>query len=111
MVEGEAEALQHGHEDADVLPVGGGVSEHAGQPAETLLQRVYVQGHPAVAGLPKKKTNSASSKPVQPSWAEPSCALTYRLFGNGADGNLIIRGNVLLLQHSLDRFLKSEKQN
>lgn len=27
--------------------------------------------------------------------------LTYQVFGNGADGNLIIGGNVLLLQHSL----------
>lgn len=57
MVESEAEALQHGHEDADVLPVGGDGPEHAGQPAETLLQRVNVQGHPAVASLPKKKKN------------------------------------------------------
>ena len=60
VVEREAQALQHGDEDDDVLLVGGQGAEHGGQFAEALLQRVDVQHHPA---HPTLRDHSIYSKP------------------------------------------------
>lgn len=52
--------------------------------------------------LPACENQQPVFKTIRSGRPERHCrVLTYQVFGNGADGNLIIGGNVLLLQHSL----------